>query len=367
MINFDSNNFSLLSTEVSMEMYDSIKIFQNFRTDSFGKDQHVKAQIEKARYKIAELVNSNAQMLFFNGNQQKSEINLILILVQFLDVKEIITSVEEHNDSLSFLENLTKQLKIKLRFINSPTKFSIDKNKLINYLSGNNKKKLVSLPHANRITGELLPVKDIANMCKENNALFHLDTNLTINKYKIDFAKLLPDFMSFSSNLVHGPEGIGALIINPGSNINTESFNLLYQFFKLNESSSLPLISGFTKAIQTAFDNLENYRKTVNSTRQYFYQKLIEHKLDLLAKISTNKGLINHIPIVLPTKNYGKYIREKLELSGIAIKTYNINGTKGLTHKTIVPIAINDQHTTKDIDYFIETLENLRVNASKIH
>jgi cysteine desulfurase len=361
MINFDSNNFSLLSKEVSDAIQESVKIYQKHRSKSFGEDLFVKAEIEKARYQIAGLLNAEVQMLLFKGFFQKSDTDLILSLLSLLDIKVIISSESEDAQKTEFLKSLELNGKVQVKFINNNKVGKIDLNHLSEIVEHDSQRKLITLSHANRVKGDMLPVKEIVSVCKSKNAFFHLNANLTIGKYKLDFQKLLPDFMSFECDLIKGPEGIGALIINRNIKIEREAFNLIYNYFQINENNSLIFISGFEKALSMAYENLDLYFDKISSLKKYFIFKLKERPdIKILNVDNERKGLVNLIPISLNIGNSGKYMKERLELKGISVDNLcNVFKVDKQSSELILAIALNDQITEADIDYFFSSIDSI--------
>ncbi|OUR74040.1 cysteine desulfurase, NifS family [Arcobacter sp. 31_11_sub10_T18] len=75
---------------------------------------------------------------------------------------------------------------------------------------------LVSVMWANNETGKLFPIKEIGQICKENNVLFHSDATQAIGKVVVDVQDTNMDFISFSAHKFHGPKGVGGLFIKAG-------------------------------------------------------------------------------------------------------------------------------------------------------
>ena len=68
--------------------------------------------------------------------------------------------------------------------------------------------------HANNEIGNLLPLKEVSEICKKHNAYFHSDTVQTMGHYAFDLQKLDIDFITCAAHKFHGPKGIGFLYIN---------------------------------------------------------------------------------------------------------------------------------------------------------
>lgn len=76
---------------------------------------------------------------------------------------------------------------------------------------------LVSVMWANNETGLILPVKEIAEVCKDKGVYFHTDAVQAIGKVKVDMQDVPADFLTFSAHKFHGPKGAGGLYVRKGA------------------------------------------------------------------------------------------------------------------------------------------------------
>ena len=80
---------------------------------------------------------------------------------------------------------------------------------------------LVSIMPVNNETGVLQNIEAIGALCRERDALFHVDAAQAIGKMPFDLGELPVDLVSMTAHKIYGPKGIGALYIadRPGCHV----------------------------------------------------------------------------------------------------------------------------------------------------
>ncbi len=76
---------------------------------------------------------------------------------------------------------------------------------------------LVCLMWANAETGVIQPVGDVAGVCREAGAALHVDAVQAAGKLPVDFGALGAHTLAVSAHKVHGPKGVGALLVRDGA------------------------------------------------------------------------------------------------------------------------------------------------------
>jgi cysteine desulfurase len=169
--------------------------------------------VENAREDIANLINAEPSEIVFTSGATESNNLAIKSIARYHLGKDcqIITCKTEHKCVLESCHELeTDGFKV--------TYLDVDEDGLINLEELENllkqKKALVSIMHANNEIGVLQPIKEIGELCKKYNSIFHSDVAQSIGTQTIDVSDLNIDALSISAHKIYGPKGIGALFIS---------------------------------------------------------------------------------------------------------------------------------------------------------
>ena len=158
---FDSAATTQIRDEVIDKMTEVMK--NNYgnasSTHSFGRTS--KVIIENSRKAIAKYLNvSPSEIIFTSGGTEAD--NLVLqCSVRDLGVKRIITSLIEHHAVLHTIQELEKQHKIVVDYVNLKDDGHIDYGHLENLLKNTSEKTLVSLMNVNNEIGNILDIKRV--------------------------------------------------------------------------------------------------------------------------------------------------------------------------------------------------------------
>ena len=240
--------------------------------------------LKESRQKVADFINApSPDSLIFTSGATESN-NLALIGAAMKNKRKgnhIIISEIEH---ISIL-NLAKYLKrIGFEISRIPVdQFGIVRlDKLERSITDNTI--LISVSTASNEVGSLQPIKEISEIASSKNILFHTDAVASESVIPIDVQKLPIDLITFSSNDIYGPRGVGALYLKKGVRINPILIGGGQERGLRSGSENIPGIVGFGKAAEIMKVEINEEAKKL----QNFRDKLIEGVLENVPKSFLN-------------------------------------------------------------------------------
>jgi len=190
--------------------------FTNYYGNASSREHAFGWQAEElvrlARQQVADLIGAApADIIFTSGTTESVNLAIKGIAEAYApDGGHIITAATEHSAVLETCEALAER-GYRLTVLPVDGHGVIDLAQLRDSLAPDTC--LVSIMAANNETGVLQPIKAIAEVCHERNALFHTDATQAIGKIPFDLNGAEVDLVSFSAHKMYGPKGVGALAI----------------------------------------------------------------------------------------------------------------------------------------------------------
>lgn len=337
-------------------------------THSYGR--HVKAHIENSRRNIAKHINcSPSEIVFTSGGTEADNMALTSSICN-LGIKRIITSSIEHHAVGHTAEFLYEQGRVKLDMVNIDEKGHVDLVHLEQLLSSN-EKTLVSLMHANNEIGNLLPLKEVSEICKKHNAYFHSDTVQTMGHYAFDLQKLDIDFITCAAHKFHGPKGIGFLYIN--KNVKPHAFihGGSQERQMRGGTENVYGIVGLSKAMDLAYQDLKEHQDHVLGLKQYMINefKSFSNEITFHGDINSEKSLYTVLNVCFPKTEKSGMLLFTLDLKGVAVSggsactsgatsaSHVLVGIKADTSRPNVRFSFSRYTTKEEIDYALEQVK----------
>jgi cysteine desulfurase len=259
--------------------------------------------VEEARTNIANLINADTnEIIFTSGATESNNLAIKSIAKNYFERNcQIITAKTEHKCVLESCHEL-EQEGFKVTYLD------VDEDGIIKLLDLENllkeKKALVSIMHANNEIGVLQPIKEIGELCKKYNSIFHSDIAQSIGTQKIDVIDMNIDACSISAHKIYGPKGIGALYIS--NNIKNTLRPLMSgggQEMGLRSGTLSPaLCVGIGEACKDISQNREKYVQHFKELKSALLSGLITSKIEFDINGSVEKRIPNNLNIAIRGK-----------------------------------------------------------------
>ncbi len=266
------------TTPILPEVVDvmSKSMLENFGNPSstHGFGRKAKAALEEARKNISSYFNVSSSEIIFTSGGTEADNMILKNAVINLGVDTIVTTKIEHHAVLHVIDFLKETYNIKVIYLDIDFKGNINLNNLSNLLSNLEGKILVSLMWVNNEVGNLLPIKEVATICKANGVLFHSDTVQAIGHYKLDLQEVSLDFMVASAHKFHGPKGVGFTFVKKGIDLKPMLHGGNQERGVRSSTENLHSILGMEKALSLSYINLDNDMAYIKRLKEYFINKL---------------------------------------------------------------------------------------------
>ncbi len=167
-------------------------------------------EYEKARKKIAKLLNAKVNEVIFTKNATEA-INLAAKILEKYVSKgdKILVSVLEHHANFLPWMNLAREKGAEFSVIDITDDGFLDMEDFFRKLDG--KVKIVALTMASNVLGVIPPLREIIKAAKDVSAFVVLDGAQYVPHHPINVGSLGADFIAFSGHKMFGPSGTGVL------------------------------------------------------------------------------------------------------------------------------------------------------------
>jgi len=366
-----------------------IEVMVPLMQEQYGNPSSIHAEgrkgrslVEAARKKIANALNASIGEIFFTSGGTEASNTAIKCSVRDLGITDIISAPTEHHCVLHSIAEVNRTKDVQAHWLpldeNGRPQASALKAKL-EELTG--KRVLVSLMHANNELGVMITLDEIGSICKEHGAIFHTDSVQTIGHFPIDVSKTNVHFLSGSAHKFHGPKGVGFMyisndhIVRPFVDGGSQERNMR------GGTENVYGIMGMADALERAYANLEEHRKTTEALRAYFLKGLQAFQPDLRVNTDLSKeNLWTVLSVSFPPSTKSELLLFNLDIAGIAASGGSAcsSGADAGSHVMKAVLGEQDEmvtvrfsfshlNTKEELDYALGKIEGfLKVKAKEV-
>lgn len=336
---------------------------------AFG--QEAKEALEDCRARVAACLNCEPREITFTSGGSEADNQAIISAARMgakKGKKHIISTAFEHHAVLHTLKALEKEgFEITLLDVHSTG--LVTPGQVRDAIREDTC--LVTIMFANNEIGTIEPIKEIGEVCREKNVLFHTDAVQAVGHVKVDVKEQNIDMLSISAHKFHGPKGTGVLYARKGIVLTSVINGGAQERGKRAGTENIAGIAGMTAALEGACKSIdENAAKTI---------PLRDRLIDGLNKIpygELNGTLEKRLPgnvnfcfegiegesLLLLLDDKGVCASSGSACTSGSLDPSHVLLAIGRPHEVAhgsLRLTINEEFTEKDIDYIIEAVTDV--------
>lgn len=328
--------------------------------------------VYNCRKKLARLFNTRPELVIFTSSATEA-LNIAIKGTNRVGGVTLVSSME-HNSVMRPVNSLRKKGETVMRqFLVDIKRDSVTCE---NFASVARSATNIVVTHASNVCGKILPIECLKSVAP-NDSVFILDASQTAGHIPIDIVELGVDIICVPAHKgLCGPMGVGALIINPYSDIlieplieggtgtNSKKFEMPEEYPEKLESGTMNIsgIAGLSAALDELSFNGSEYR-----LYEYLLQGLHD-AVDITLHGAPDENISRgFVPVVLFNKNNldCETVAAILSENGVAVRAGfhcapNAHKTIGSYEIGGVRVSLSKYNTRRDIERFLKILGEIK-------
>lgn len=233
----------------------------------------------KARQDISSCIGADPREIYFTSGGSEADNQALLTAAQYgarRGKKHIVSDKIEHHAVLHTLKKLEKEgYEVTLVDVDGDGVVTPEAVRAVIRPDTC----LVTVMAANNEIGTIEPIKEIAEVCRENGVLFHTDAVQAVGHIPVDVKEIGCDMLSLAGHKFHGPKGVGALYVRKGIPVSTLIEGGAQERGKRAGTENIAGIAGMAAALKEAAAKLPENMEKLTALRDRLIEGLsvIEH------------------------------------------------------------------------------------------
>jgi cysteine desulfurase len=225
-------------------------------TSQFGYSLGVDARdaLEEARARIAASLGAGAdEFVFASGGTESSNLAVKGVAAALGEKKgkHLITSPIEDFPVLNSVKALGRQ-GFDVSYVRVDGDGRVDVDHLSDLIRPDTV--LITIQAANQEIGTLQDVDAIGQLARERGVVYHMDATHAFRRALLDVSATAADLITVEANTIHGPKGVGGLVVRDGTPLRKWMDGGFQEFDLRPGAENIPGAVGFAKAVELATD-----------------------------------------------------------------------------------------------------------------
>lgn len=235
-----------------------------------GYGRRARAAVEEARARVAALVGSDADEIFFtSGGTESNNLALFGVTEALPQKRHVVTSSVEHPATAMPCRWLEKN-GWRVSWIGVGPTGRVGADEVLAAVGEDTA--LVSIMHANNETGALQPIAELAAGLRSRGVLLHTDAAQSAGK--IPLSELGVDLLSIAGHKLNAPKGVGALYVRRGTPIVPFALGAGHERGLRPGTENVASIVGLGAASELARERLDAHRARMRTLTQALHRRL---------------------------------------------------------------------------------------------
>lgn len=331
----------------------------------YSLGQRSRAAIENSRIKIAEILGVKASEIYFTSSGSESDNWALKGSILPNQENHLISSKIEHPAVLNSMKKIES-------WGGQDSLVSVDEEGFVDLREIENSIKdstrLISIMFANNEIGTIEPLAEISKIAREKNILFHTDAVQAIGNIKFKIKDIGVDMLSLSGHKLGAPKGVGVLYLREGIDLDNFLDGGEQERGRRASTENLASIVGLARAMEDAYNNIEDYSSYTRDLRDYTIEKLLNIDGIILNGPRENR-LPGNINITLKNTKPQTMVQylDMFDIcvsSGSACAAGSINpshvlraiGRSEEDSLSMLRLSLNHENTKEECDYVVEKI-----------
>ncbi len=330
-----------------------------------------KQAMEESRRILAESIKAKSSEIYFTSGGSEADNWALKAAAEAYRSKgkHIIVSEIEHHAILNTCEYL-KQNGYEITYVDVDEYGILKLDELRKAIRSDTI--LISVMFANNEVGTIQPVKEIGEIAKEHDILFHTDAVQAYGHIPIDVKEYSIDMLSTSAHKINGPKGVGFLYVRQGLKLHSLIHGGGQERGWRAGTENIPGIAGYGAAVRKAEASLKERMEKERSLRDHMIDRLLREIPDCSLNGHRAKRLPGNVNVSFPSVE-GEALLILLDMEGICASSGSAC-TQGLPDPSHVLLAmgvsrqrakgslrltLSSDNTREEIDYTVDKIKEI--------